>query len=91
VIVKRALICATVMAAAFATVGCGRISSEKAISVALADQGIDRIGAASTKAVLDKANDPEAYKVVIDLNTHYENYVVDAKTGAIISHETQAK
>lgn len=76
---------------ALAVVGCGNISGEKAISVALADQGIDRIGAASTKAILNKADNPATYKVILDLNSHYENYIINAETGDIISHETQAK
>jgi hypothetical protein len=80
-----------ILVVTFAIVGCGGISSEKAISVALADQGIDRIGAASTKAILNKAGDPATYKVILDLNTHYENYVINAKTGEIISHESQEK
>jgi len=88
---KRALICVTILIAMLMIVGCGNISSEKAISVALADQGINRIGAASTKAILNKSDDPVTYKVVLDLNTRYENYIIDAKTGEIISRETQEK
>jgi hypothetical protein len=88
---KRCSALIAILAMALSLAGCGQIGSEKAISVALADQGIDRIGAASTKAILDKTADPVTYKVILDLNTHYENYIINAKTGEIISHETQVK
>ena len=88
---KRALVCVTVLVMMFAVVGCGNVSSEKAISIALADQGIDRVGAASTKAILNKEDNPVTYKVILDLNSHYENYIINAETGKIISHESQDK
>jgi len=84
---KRALICVIVIAMMFAVVGCGYIGGEKAISIALAEQGIDRIGAASTKADLNKTDDPATYKVELNLNSHIVNYYIDATTGEIISKE----
>lgn len=86
---KRALICIIVIAMMFAIVGCGNIGSEKAISIALADQGIDRISTASTKAELNKEEDPETYKVELNLNSHILYYYINAKTGEIISKEDQ--
>ena len=85
---KRALICAIVLVLLLALVGCGTISGEKAISIALADMGIDRVGTASTKAILNKDDDPATYKVILNMNTYFVNYIINAKTGEIISHET---
>jgi uncharacterized membrane protein YkoI len=83
------LICAFVMV--FALVGCGYIGGEKAISIALADQGIDRIGTAGNKADLDKSTDPATYKVTLDMNTYFIYYYIDAQTGDIISNENVEK
>lgn len=87
-ICKKALICVIVLVLLFAVVGCGTISGEKAISIALADLGIDRVGTASNKAILNKDDDPMTYKVILNMNSYYENYIINAKTGEIISHET---
>ena len=66
---------------------CGsKLSSEKAIDIALDDLGINRIAAARTDAVLDEAKG--VYNVTIDRNAFKNLYVIDAKTGAIISSET---
>jgi uncharacterized membrane protein YkoI len=83
------LICALVMV--FALVGCGYIGGEKAISIALADQGIDRIGTAGNKADLDKSASPAQYKVTLDMNTYFIYYYINAETGEIISNETVDK
>ncbi len=83
------LICAFVMV--FALVGCGYIGGEKAISIALADQGIDRIGTAGNSAALDKSGDPPMYKVTLDMNTYYIYYYINAETGDIISNENVDK
>lgn len=83
------LICALVMA--FALIGCGYIGGEKAIGIALADQGIDRIGTASNKADLDKSTNPAQYKVTLDMNTYFIYYYINAETGEIISSENVDK
>ncbi len=83
------LICAFVMV--FALVGCGYIGGEKAISIALADQGIDRIGTAGNSSTLDKSSDPATYKVTLDMNTYYIYYYINAETGDIISNENVDK
>lgn len=88
---KRALICVIVLAMMLALVGCGYIGGEKAISIALADQEIDRIGTAGNKADLDKSTNPAEYKVTLDMNTYYIYYYINAETGEIISHENQDK
>ncbi len=72
-------------------VGCGNISSEKAIDIALADLGLTRVGAARTDAVLDKGRNPVSYIVKIDLNDHLVTFIIDAKTGDILSSETTTK
>ena len=87
-LLKKALICVLVLVLLFTVVGCGTISGEKAISIALADLGIDRVGTASNKAILNKDDDPMTYKVILNMNSYYENYIINAKTGEIISHET---
>jgi hypothetical protein len=46
---KKALACVIVVAMMLMVVGCGTIGSEKAISIALADQGIDRIKTAAIR------------------------------------------
>jgi len=88
---KRALICIIILVLAFSLVGCGTIASEKAIDIALADMGITRVAAAKTDAILNKEDDPATYKVILDMNDHFVNYYINAKTGEIISKETLAK
>ncbi len=84
---KKALACVIVIVMMLMVVGCGTIGSEKAISIALADQGIDRISTASNSAVLNKSDDPMTYKVTLNLNSHSIYYIINAETGEIISKE----
>ena len=91
---KRRIILSLVLVIVFSVMlsGCrGYIGSEKAIDVALDDLGIDRVGAARTDATLNEEGDSTSYTVVIDMNDHIEQYIVDAKTGDIVSHETIQK
>ncbi|HRX58297.1 MAG TPA: PepSY domain-containing protein [Eubacteriales bacterium] len=88
---KRFLIFGLVLVMLFTLAGCGYISSEKAITIALDDLGIGRVETAKTSAELDKESDPVTYKVIIDRNTYCENYIINAATGEIISSETVGK
>lgn len=88
---KQLFLLITVLAMVLALTGCGQIGSEKAIDIALADQGITRVGAARTDATLDKSKDPPSYIVKLDMNDHIVTYVINAKTGAIGSKESSKK
>ncbi len=88
---KRFLILGLILVMLFTLVGCGYIGGEKAISIALADQGIDRVGTAGNKADLDKSSDPATYKVTLDMNTYFIYYYINAETGEIISSENVDK
>ena len=85
---KKLLCLLLVAVLSISLVACGKISSEKAIGIALDDLGINRIGAASTDAVLDDSVDPAVYDVEINRNSSIEHYVINAETGEIISFET---
>ncbi len=85
---KKVLCLLLVAVLSISLVGCGKISSEKAIGIALDDLGIDRVGAARTDAVYDGSVDPAVYDVKINRNSSIEHYVINAKTGEIISSET---
>ena len=89
---KRAGLIALVLVLVLSLAGCVHyIGKEGAIDVALADLEITRVGAARTDATLDKESDPVSYIVKIDLNDHVVTYVIDAKTGSIISEESSVK
>lgn len=85
--VRRVLLAAMAALLCLSLAACGFISGEKAIDIALADLGIDRIAAARTDAVLDKSGSSPVYHVTIDRNAFQNLYVIDAKTGDIISSE----
>lgn len=88
---KRFLASISVLLMVMALAGCGNIGGEKAIDAALKDLGLTRVGAARTDAVLDKGREPVSYVVKIDLNDHIVTYIINAKTGEIISTETTIK
>ena len=85
---KKLLCLLLIVGMCISLAACGKISSEKAISIALDDLGIDRVGAARTDAVLDDSVDPAVYDVKINRNSSTEHYLINAKTGEIISYET---
>jgi hypothetical protein len=69
----------------------GYISKSDAMNVAMEDLNLQQINVSNLTATLKKQNTPVAYKVVFIYATQTYEYLIDAKTKAIISKGIVAK
>lgn len=68
-----------------ALVGCGTLSKEKAIDLALDELGLSRITTARVDAQLDESTDPATYKVIVYQAYTNQIVILDAKSGEVLS------
>jgi uncharacterized membrane protein YkoI len=84
-VMKRTAFVSLILLMLVLLTSCGKISSDKAIDIALDELKLDRVTSPRIEATLDKSSSPSMYKVIIYQAYNNQIVYVDAKTGSVVS------